>query len=301
MRKKKYIIAALSAGMCLSVIPGSTVSAEKQQADSGISSVVNNASDAVNVVSQISGLGYMGNQSYVRSLHRNEDNSSGLVPDTDSGILAAFPKDFDGDGSPEIFAVIYDGRVHFQMLRKSGESWEITSDQEIVSASEYQEFDYSSLDERCVKEEDSVFFRKYKGSYEFYYEAYDEGVIATGQEWFFKGVRLEDGNLNPIDETDSLYFSGSPIDMFWENFEGEAGDSIAHLQVSISGWQILPKIFRMDLPVRWKIKQEKYRRILRNFQVEALLQSRAVPHQIPQNTYCRMLMSDISAQMKLQG
>ena len=74
------------------------------------------------------------------------------VPDTDSGILAAFPKDFDGDGSPEIFAVIYDGRVHFQMLRKSGESWEITSDQEIVSASEYQEFDYSSLDERCVKE-----------------------------------------------------------------------------------------------------------------------------------------------------
>ena len=56
MRKKKYIIAALSAGMCLSVIPGSTVSAEKQQADSGISSVVNNASDAVNVVSQISGL-----------------------------------------------------------------------------------------------------------------------------------------------------------------------------------------------------------------------------------------------------
>lgn len=71
MRKKKYIIAALSAGMCLSVIPGSTVSAEKQQADSGISSVVNNASDAVNVVSQISGLGYMGNQSYVRSLHRN--------------------------------------------------------------------------------------------------------------------------------------------------------------------------------------------------------------------------------------
>ena len=83
MRKKKYIIAALSAGMCLSVIPGSTVSAEKQQADSGISSVVNNASDAVNVVSQISGLGYMGNQSYVRSLHRNEDNSSGLVPDTE--------------------------------------------------------------------------------------------------------------------------------------------------------------------------------------------------------------------------
>ena len=140
MRKKKYIIAALSAGMCLSLIPGSTVSAEKQQADSGISPVVNNASDAVNVVSQISGLGYMGNQSYVRSLHRNEDNSSGLVPDTDSGILAAFPKDFDGDGSPEIFAVIYDGRVHFQMLRKSGESWEITSDQEIVSASEYQEF-----------------------------------------------------------------------------------------------------------------------------------------------------------------
>lgn len=263
---------------------------------------------------------------------------SGLVPDTDSGILAAFPKDFDGEGSPEIFAVIYDGRVHFQMLRKSGESWEITSDQEIVSASEYQEFDYSSLDERCVKEEDSVFFRKYKGSYEFYYEAYDEGVIATGQEWFFKGVRLEDGNLNPIDETDSLYFSGSPIDMFWENFEGEAGDSIdkfcslgfasprvffenmtvdsiselypilrmtkgtACSPSGLNQWMAdPPKIFRMDLPVRWKIKQEKYRRILRNFQVEALLQSRAVPHQIPQNTYCRMLMSDISAQMKLQG
>lgn len=57
MRKKKYIIAALAAEMCLSVIPGSTVSAEKQQADSGISSVVNNASDAVNVVSQVRGSG----------------------------------------------------------------------------------------------------------------------------------------------------------------------------------------------------------------------------------------------------
>lgn len=57
MRKKKYIIAALAAGMCLSVIPGSTVSAEKQQADSGILSVVNSASDAVNVVSQVSGSG----------------------------------------------------------------------------------------------------------------------------------------------------------------------------------------------------------------------------------------------------
>lgn len=200
---------------------------EAEELQGGISPAVNSNSDAVNVVSQVSGLGYMGNQSYTRSLHRNEDNSSGLIPDTDSGILAAFPKDFDGDGSPEIFAVIYNNsRVHFQMLRRAGESWEITSDQEIVSTSEYKDFDYSSLDERCVKEEDSVFFRKYNGSYEFYYEAYDEGVIATGQEWLFKGFRLEDGKLNPIDETGSLYFSGSPIDMFWENIDGEAGDSI---------------------------------------------------------------------------
>ena len=47
MRKKKYIIAALSAGMCLSVIPGSTVSAEKQQADSGISPVVKDRKSVV--------------------------------------------------------------------------------------------------------------------------------------------------------------------------------------------------------------------------------------------------------------
>ena len=47
--------------------------------------------------------------------------------------------------------------------------------------------------------------------------------------------------------------------------------------------------------------EDKTGEIPENIEVEALLQSRAVPHQIPQNTYCRMLMSDISAQMKLQG
>lgn len=199
---------------------------EDEEQQGGISPVINDNSDAVNVVSQVSGLEYIGNQSYVRSLHRNEDSSAGLVPDTGSGILSAFPEDFDGDGKPEIFSVIYEGRVHFLMLRRAGESWEIISDQEILSSSQYNDYDYSSLDKRGVKEEDSVFFRKYNGSYEFFYEVYDEGLIATGQEWFFKGFRLEDGKLNPIDATDSLYFSGSPIDIFWENYEGEAGDSL---------------------------------------------------------------------------
>lgn len=199
---------------------------EEGELQGGISPVVNNNADAVNVVSQVNGMNYIGNQSYVRSLHRNEDNSSTLIPEMRSGILAAFPEDFDGDGKPEIFSVVYDGRVHFLMLRRAGESWEITSDQEIVTSSEYNVFDYSSLDERCVSEEDSVFFRKYNGSYEFYYEAYDNGVIADGQEWFFKGFRLEDGKLNPVDATSNLYFSGSQIDMFWENIDGTAGDSI---------------------------------------------------------------------------
>lgn len=186
-------------------------------------------SDAVQIAAKVKGLQYAGNQVYNLSLQRDENNYSALYPDMESGILAAFSMDFDGDGDEEIFSVSYDssaqdglGKVlHFLLLKKDGESWKITSDQEVVTLSSYGEMiTRNCLDGRCVKEEDSVFFRKYKGTYEFFYEEYDVGIIADGQEWFFKGFRLEDGELKTIDETDDLYFTGSPIDQLWENFEG---------------------------------------------------------------------------------
>ena len=186
-------------------------------------------SDAAEIAAKMKGLQYVGNQKHNLSLQRNEDNYSTLCPDMESGILAACSMDFDGDGDEEIFSISYDsstqdrlGKVlHFLFLKKDGESWKITSDQEVVTLSSYGEMiTRNCLDGRCVKEEDSVFFRKYNGTYEFFYEEYDTGIIADGQEWFFKGFRLEEGKLKVIDETDDLYFTGSPIDQLWENFEG---------------------------------------------------------------------------------
>lgn len=186
-------------------------------------------SDAAEIAAKMKGLQYVGNQEYNLRLQRNEDNYSALYPNMESGILAACSMDFDGDGDEEIFSISYDssaqdglGKVlHFLLLKKDGESWKITSDQEVATLSSYGEMiTRNCLDGRCVKEEDSVFFRKYNGTYEFFYEEYDVGIIADGQEWFFKGFRLEDGELKVIDETDDLYFTGSPIDQLWENFEG---------------------------------------------------------------------------------
>ena len=186
-------------------------------------------SDAAEIAAKMKDLQYVGNQKYNLSLQKNEDNYSALYPDMESGILAACSMDFDGDGDEEIFCISYDssaqdglGKVlHFLLLKKDGESWKITSDQEVITLSSYGEMiTRNCLDGRCVKEEDSVFFRKYNGTYEFFYEEYDVGIIADGQEWFFKGFRLEDGELKVIDETDDLYFTGSPIDQLWENFEG---------------------------------------------------------------------------------
>lgn len=192
-------------------------------------------SDAAEIAAKMKGLQYVGNQEYNLSLQRNEDNYSALYPDMESGILAAFSMDFDGDGAKEIFSVSYDdsmqdelGKVlHFLILENNGETWEITSDQEIATSSSYGDvIDRNCLDGKCVKEEDSVFFREYDGTYEFFYEEYDTGIIGDGQEWFFKGFRLEDGNLEVIDETDELYFSGSPIDLLWENFEGDYSNEL---------------------------------------------------------------------------
>ena len=57
----------------------------------------------------------MGNQEYNLSLQRNEDNYSALYPDMESGILAAFSMDFDGDGAKEIFSVSYDDSMQDEL------------------------------------------------------------------------------------------------------------------------------------------------------------------------------------------
>ena len=186
-------------------------------------------SDAAQIAEKATNLQYTGNQVYDLSLQRDENNYSALYPEMESGILAAFSMDFDEDGEDEIFSVSYGSNIqdelgkvlHFILLKKDGESWRITSNQGVITSTSYgYTLTQNCLDGKCEKEEDSVFFRKYNGTYEFFYEEYDQGIIADGQEWFFKGFRLENGKLKVIDETDDLYFSGSPIDQFWENFEG---------------------------------------------------------------------------------
>ena len=119
--------------------------------------------DAVKIVGEVSGLQYMESQTYNLSLQRDENNYSTLYPEIESGILAVFSMDFDGDGEEEIFSVSYDdsmqdelGKVlHFLILENNGETWEITSDQEIVTSSSYGDvIDRNCLDGKCVKEED---------------------------------------------------------------------------------------------------------------------------------------------------
>lgn len=188
-------------------------------------------SDAVEIADKLTGLQYMGNQEFNLTLQRDENNHSSLQPEMKTGILSAVLMDFDEDGEKEIFAVSYDNStqenlekvLHFLLLKRNGNSWKIASDQEVTTVTPYEHeaINYRNcLDGRCMKAEDTVFFRKYNGAYEFFYEEYDEGIIATGQEWFFKGFRLENGELKVLDATNDLYYSGSPIDELWENFEG---------------------------------------------------------------------------------
>lgn len=195
----------------------------------------NEISDAAEIAEKAMGLQYTENQVYDLSLQRDEDNHSALYPEIESGILAAFSMDFDEDGEDEIFSVSYDsstqnelGKVlHFRILKRDGESWKITANQEVITSTSYEyTWTNNCLDGKCVEEEDSVFFRKYNGTYEFFYEEYDQGIIGDGQECFFKGFRLENGELKVIDETDDLYFSGSPIDLLWENFEGSYSNEL---------------------------------------------------------------------------
>lgn len=191
--------------------------------------------NAVEIVDNLKGMSYAGGQTYEVSLQKG---SSGMALTTaiDSGILAAFFMDFDGDGQKEIFGVSCEnsaqagvGRtLHFMLLKNDGVSWNIISEQEVISDSPVGTVYRNCFDGNCVKEEDTVFLRNYNGSYEFFYEEYDEGMMATGQEWFFKGFRLENGALNPIEETSDLYYTGAPIDDYWNNADGTAGTALGN-------------------------------------------------------------------------
>ena len=61
--------------------------------------------------------------------------------------------------------------LHFILLKKDGESWRITSNQGVITSTSYgYTLTQNCLDGKCEKEEDSVFFRKYNGTYEFFVE-----------------------------------------------------------------------------------------------------------------------------------
>lgn len=185
-----------------------------------------NTQDIAKIVQEVTGIPEIGDTN--TQIFRGDDGVFSQEFAIDVGILATASLDFDGDGNKEIFYVSYEmsnqsdtGKaIYFSILKNDGNDWKIQSKQEI----DYCDFQGSYIDESCLNtkmynHEVSVFLRKCGGEFEFYYEGYYTGLMATGEGWFFRGFRYENGVLNPIQETEGLFYEGSVG--FWDTFNSE--------------------------------------------------------------------------------
>lgn len=182
--------------------------------------------DASKIVQEVTGIPEIGDT--IAQIFRGDDGVFLQEFAIDAGILATVSLDFDGDGNKEIFSVSYEmsnqsdtGKaIYFSILKNDGNNWKIQSKQEI----NHCDFQGTYVDESCLNtkmynHEISVFLRKCGGEFEFYYEGYYTGLMATGEGWFFRGFRYENGVLNPIQETEGLFYEGSVG--FWDTFNSD--------------------------------------------------------------------------------
>lgn len=181
---------------------------------------------------QVTGLSYIGNQGFERSLCFTEDGQIGLTPVLKSGILGAVKKDFDLDGIEEIFMVSYepsqnipDGSsvLWFSMLEQNEVGWERASSVELSEKNEFlQKEDLAHLESIwTTKAEEFVFVREYEGEYQFFFEnTCFPQYLADGEIWILRGYTYGgEGGFSLIPNTKELSFSGSVFQEVWESGE----------------------------------------------------------------------------------
>ena len=204
---------------------------ENEVEDSKGSDVDNN----ILIVEEVKGLKYIGNRTYDLSaewMQGEYGEYPGIVPVDMTGILAVAAIDFDQDGNNEILSVSYEpsrvigneNTIHLSVIKQGENGWNILTENEVVTqGQDGQHYNISCMDNTSSYQEESVFVRKYKESFEIYYENYGEGIFATGQNWIFRGFRFENNVLSPIAETQNIAYEGSPITELWTSSYEDLG------------------------------------------------------------------------------
>ena len=198
-----------------------------------------NMADALQIAEEALELSYIGDQTYDLEL-RSEDNQVHISKIEDTGILSAYENDFDRDGQQEIFCVSFEASseadiensIHFSVLKKDQEKWQAIARQEVLEkGTDGKVGIVSGLGAVILFTTESVFFKETNDVFEFYYECYADGVLATGQKWYLTGYRFENNQLDKIEETDSLRFLGSPISMLWnaDTWDTDGSETYANI------------------------------------------------------------------------
>ena len=221
-----------AAAVVMGTIPITNVFAAKR-ADSEIAGAsAADLSDVEQIACEAENLRYLGGKIYALDLYRSEQNTVTGAGINENGLLVAVGYDFDGDGKNEIFSVSYkdsaqaeNGKaVTFSLLKEIGNSWNVVSEQEILHLGHQGEYrDMTGISGGTAFSETSVFLRKMDEQYQFFCESYGESRIATGQSWSLDGFYLENDELKPIEETENIFYEGSPIEELWNpEIVGEA-------------------------------------------------------------------------------
>ncbi len=217
-RTGMVLLAALLISFCCANVSAN----ESDDHDTGTAITVSE-DNPVEIVSALKGIPYIGDKTYNLSAYWSEENIPMITATNDIGIICAFYLDLDEDGTEEIFSVTYEpsgystdggSAIRFTVYKRSEAEWEEISEKE-VQYNEGEYADVSNMDGSSLYYDGSVFMRKYNGKYEFFYEYYATGIFASGQSWFLRGFRFEDGSLTSIPETEKIYYLGSPIYLLW--------------------------------------------------------------------------------------
>ena len=213
-----------AAAVVMGTIPITNVSAAKRNDSGNTAASAADLSNAEQIACQAENLRYLGGKIYALDLYRSEQNTVAGAGINENGLLAAVGYDFDLDGKNEIFSVSYKDSIQaengkavtFSLLKEIGNSWNVVSEQEILHMGHQGEYrDMTEMSGGIAFSETSVFLRKMDEQYQFFCESYGEGQIATGQFWSLDGFYLENDELKPIEETENIFYEGSPIEELW--------------------------------------------------------------------------------------